>query len=293
MLGTVVWRLARLIISAVVICSLISAATSGAYAASFGLQLQSNAGPSGSVERVRFISPDPWDPIVPGVGTNRYAYAENDPINKSDPSGHVVPLALGIAAVVGALLGSTTEANAPGPGDPIQTTPNGEMLGNMALGASAGMSLGRMAAAPLRGASGVIGDPDVSSFDPQDMRFSQKSVSYTKADPDAMDYGEIVESMKKDGWVGKPVDAVRMEDGQVTTIDNTRVTAARETGVRVRARVHNFDEAIPPDQAARFKGNPDTWGDAVKSRIDGQGSRWSNENPNGSYTTPEVKGAPQ
>ena len=29
----------------------------------------------------RFISPDDWDPIKQGVGTNRYAYAENDPVN--------------------------------------------------------------------------------------------------------------------------------------------------------------------------------------------------------------------
>ncbi|MGH6924048.1 MAG: alpha/beta fold hydrolase [Propylenella sp.] len=37
----------------------------------------------------RFLSPDDWDPTQPGVGTNRYAYAENDPINKSDPNGHL------------------------------------------------------------------------------------------------------------------------------------------------------------------------------------------------------------
>jgi hypothetical protein len=292
MLGTVIWRLARPIISAVVICSMISAATSGTGAASFGLQLQSSTGPSGPVERARFISPDPWDPTVPGVGTNRYAYAHNDPINKSDPSGHIVPLLLGLAAL-GALLGSTTQANAPGPDDPIQTTTNGEMLGNMALGASVGMSLGRMAVLPLREASKVADDPSVSSLDPHDIRFSQRSVSYTKADPDSMNYGEMVESMKKDGWVGDPVDAVRMDDGKVTTIDNTRVTAAREAGIRVRARVHNFDEALPSDQVGRFKGNPDTWGEAVKSRIGGQGGRWSNENPNGSYAPPEVKGTPQ
>lgn len=36
----------------------------------------------------RFISPDDWDPIEEGVGTNRYTYASNDPINKSDPNGH-------------------------------------------------------------------------------------------------------------------------------------------------------------------------------------------------------------
>ncbi len=37
----------------------------------------------------RFISPDDWDPILEGVGPNRYAYAANDPINKSDPNGHL------------------------------------------------------------------------------------------------------------------------------------------------------------------------------------------------------------
>jgi len=37
----------------------------------------------------RFISPDDWDPTKDGVGTNRYAYALNDPVNKSDQSGHL------------------------------------------------------------------------------------------------------------------------------------------------------------------------------------------------------------
>jgi len=36
----------------------------------------------------RFLSPDWWDVRDPGVGTNRYAYSANDPINKSDPNGH-------------------------------------------------------------------------------------------------------------------------------------------------------------------------------------------------------------
>ncbi|MCP4407853.1 MAG: hypothetical protein GY807_08850 [Gammaproteobacteria bacterium] len=47
----------------------------------------------------RFISPDDWDPIKEGVGPNRYAYAANDPINKSDPNGHCVAGCVGDAAL--------------------------------------------------------------------------------------------------------------------------------------------------------------------------------------------------
>jgi RHS repeat-associated protein len=37
----------------------------------------------------RFISPDWWESNKPGVGMNRYAYADNDPVNKSDENGHI------------------------------------------------------------------------------------------------------------------------------------------------------------------------------------------------------------
>jgi RHS repeat-associated protein len=36
----------------------------------------------------RFLSPDTWDPTLPGVDINRYAYGMNDPVNMSDPGGH-------------------------------------------------------------------------------------------------------------------------------------------------------------------------------------------------------------
>ena len=43
----------------------------------------------------RFVSPDDWDPTKPGVGVNRYAYSQNDPVNKSDPNGHALHVAGG------------------------------------------------------------------------------------------------------------------------------------------------------------------------------------------------------
>ena len=36
-----------------------------------------------------FIQADWLDPTEPGVGANSYAYSENDPVNKVDPSGNV------------------------------------------------------------------------------------------------------------------------------------------------------------------------------------------------------------
>jgi RHS repeat-associated protein len=38
----------------------------------------------------RFLTPDTFDPDQVGVDFNRYAYAGNDPINASDPNGHIL-----------------------------------------------------------------------------------------------------------------------------------------------------------------------------------------------------------
>ncbi len=46
----------------------------------------------------RFTSPDWFDPVLPGVGTNRYSYSLNDPVNNSDPSGHQVGDSFGFGA---------------------------------------------------------------------------------------------------------------------------------------------------------------------------------------------------
>ena len=58
--------------------------------------------------QARFISPDTLDPTAPGVGTNRYSYSENDPVNKSDPNGHFAFLA--VPALAWACAGGGCEA---------------------------------------------------------------------------------------------------------------------------------------------------------------------------------------
>ena len=56
---------------------------------------------------MRFNAPDSWSPFGSG-GLNQYAYCEGDPINRSDPSGHMswqagVGIGLGILGALGAI----------------------------------------------------------------------------------------------------------------------------------------------------------------------------------------------
>ena len=50
-------------------------------------------------------------------------------------------------------------------------------------------------------------------------------------------YDDIVSGMRTEGWDDKPIDIIKMPNGSLTTIDNTRVLAARNAGINVRANI--------------------------------------------------------
>ena len=58
------------------------------------------------------------------------------------------------------------------------------------------------------------------SINPNEIRFSQSSVNGAE---------EIIQSMKANGWKGDPIDVIKMSDGKLTTIDNTRVVTIKWT----------------------------------------------------------------
>ena len=126
--------------------------------------------------------------------------------------------------------------------------------------------------------SGKNFESGTATINPNDIRFSQSSVNGAS---------EIIDSMKVKGWDGAPIDVVRMPDGNLTTIDNTRVLAARYAEIDVQANVHAFDEVLPQDldlieRLTTPKGVPQTWGDAVLLRIGKQNSGYRNTYPLGS-----------
>ncbi|WP_133170081.1 hypothetical protein [Kumtagia ephedrae] len=103
------------------------------------------------IEPIRYISPDTLDPTLPGVGTNRYAYALNDPINKSDPNGNFAVLGAVVGAVVGVGIQAAVDAY------------NGELSGVGAYaGAAAGGAIAGATAGLLSGAVGVYGTAAVA-----------------------------------------------------------------------------------------------------------------------------------
>ena len=121
-------------------------------------------------------------------------------------------------------------------------------------------------------------------IDPNSIRYSQSSVNGTS---------EIADSMKQNGWIGDPIDVVEMPDGNLTTVDNTRVVAAREAGIKVEANVHKYNDPLPEEYIERFstkKGEtPKTWGDAINNRIANQNGVFRNNNPYGSYEMNNIK----
>jgi RHS repeat-associated protein len=125
-----------------------------------------------------------------------------------------------------------------------------------------------------------VGTDGVASLAPSGVRLSQSSVNGA---------AEIIDSMRANGWVGAPIDVVRMPDDAFTTIDNTRVVAAHQAGIDVQAMIHEFNDSLPADQIARFTtrkgGVPSTWGDGVLNRIGIQNSLFRTTYPLGSPFT--------
>jgi hypothetical protein len=90
-----------------------------------------------------FTSPDWLAPPIPGVGTNRYAYSFNDPVNLSDPNGNIAPLiVIGVVAVV-AWASSAGNAQAPTSPDDIHEYDPGPNMLAATVGTATGLTVAR------------------------------------------------------------------------------------------------------------------------------------------------------
>ncbi|MER9651726.1 hypothetical protein [Mesorhizobium sp. M0199] len=81
-------KIAQRMLVVLLAITMMTTGTAGAYSsAAFRPHLLKQSARS-DVQAARFVSPDTLDPTLPSIGTNRYSYSGNDPINKSDSNGH-------------------------------------------------------------------------------------------------------------------------------------------------------------------------------------------------------------
>ena len=174
-----------------------------------------------------FIQPDWFEVTKPGVGTNRYAYSFNDPVNLADPNGNFVPLAVwGAIAAYKAISVAITVV------DTVQTvqsladgsTTVGEAAKEVAKGAVVGATVGKGAAkAPEK-----VGDAAKGAV----KRFVKEetgSVPGGVKSPGISIGRKIERQMEKRGW-----DEKTMKDtiSNPTRTGTTRDTRYNSDGVR-------------------------------------------------------------
>jgi hypothetical protein len=101
-----------------------------------------------------------------------------------------------------------------------------------------------------------------------------------------------VRYLSRFGWEGvKPIDVVRMPDGGLTTVDNTRAaTWFRLGNGQAPGRIHNASDPLPESMVrlGRF-GSARTWGEAVVQRTASQTPKPLP--PYGSPVPPKLRGA--
>jgi len=169
--GNRIWQRAFVVLLAI---SMAVTGTIGAYAsAAYGLHLRTHDAHS-DVTAIRFISPDDWDPTKLGVGTNRYAYSQNDPINKADPNGHAMMSQRNSDPMAAKGLGGFAESGGGGGGTGSYSLGLGAALGGMLAGL---LGMNNTTSLSVKGSDGGNGStvtgPDVSGTaatppDPED-----------------------------------------------------------------------------------------------------------------------------
>lgn len=76
-------------------------------------------------------------------------------------------------------------------------------------------------------------------------------------------------------------------------MDNTRIAAAREAGIKVQARIRDYNEPLTIKmQKDRDWENYNTWGEAITARIHRQGAAFRSDNPYGATQSPHITGKP-
>jgi RHS repeat-associated protein len=244
----------------------------------------------------RFVQPDWWDPTLEGVGTNRYAYALNDPINLSDPNGHCpmcVAAVAAAAAVIEVALSAWDAYNA------VETVANPNASGAEKVAAVVGAAAG--IAAPGGGygtagsaavklgkevaeeAAGQTAKKTAGQIADKPLRFTQKTASpeFNAGGKFAgRTIGEVADDLRSGRLTPDeiPVEVV-IKDGNTLVVNTRSSLALQRAGIPIE-RWNVIDRTgnatVEADLADRLARNGLGWGGTDTLRITGMGGSQSN-----------------
>jgi len=190
----------------------------------------------------RFLQPDWWEVRQQGVGTNRYAYSLNDPVNLSDPNGNQAGDAAGMG--IGILIELWL----------YDRRMRGATLNER-------VRYTRAHASTMENAYGISGKDLIQNeinsrsmtvLPSSEILFSQNSIGPEFSDGKSL--GQLIVDMEN-GDINvedlPPIRVFRDENGNLVSLDNRRLYAAREAGVDI-ATV----EAAPSEVADLRRGRP-------------------------------------
>lgn len=146
------------------------------------------------------------DPVW--LGTNRYAYAGNDPVNKSDPNGHIAvvddiaigwAIVTGIAAVVGYLAGDIADD---GERNNSPVTNTGDYINGVINSVSNNTNNDKKddKDASPDGLVAAAGTPDPDDKGKKDKEKDDEKKTDTSKDTKRMDTKELEKAAKKNGY---------------------------------------------------------------------------------------------
>ena len=85
---------------------------------------------------------------------------------------------------------------------------------------------------------------------PAAIKFSQKDVGAVLGDKETP-FADLVDSLRKEGWKGEPIDVIEMPDGSKVSLDNRRLLAAQIVGMKeIPVVYHPPNEPFPAARAA-------------------------------------------
>jgi murein DD-endopeptidase MepM/ murein hydrolase activator NlpD len=114
---------------------------------------------------------------------------------------------------------------------------------------------------------------------PTEIRFSQNSTGNKTYN--------VLDSIKKNGWDNDEfISVVRMPDGKLTSLDNTRLVASKVNGNNLNIVEFAFDEVLHETRKGTL-GNAQTFGEATLQRIKTQSGSFGKNNPYGSLELPK------